>query len=342
MSHVINYDFLLVVDRINRKEVRKTMRESLFQNVCNGKIKANGDKEIEPKKIRYPICQFLHRSSPFLMLGPFHLDIKLYSPFRSVFRDFFTPKEMNWMIEYSKPRLSASRTVTQSKAASSKARDDQNLGLVSRSTVAKAIQTWFKDINYTEIQIFEKVSSDKQPLKYNHPPLKDPQSYSIIHPIMYKISQRIELSTGFNVTSRFGASEYQTTNYGLSGMVATHTDPWGYESGKNVDKSHHWLTISGDYIATFMGWFEKTEAGGGTAFVAMDNEGLIEPSAGDAAFWMNIYSSHYKDAGASHAGCPVLKGSKWILNKWIYSWDQWKKWPCDLDTKARIIPILPK
>lgn len=27
---------------------------------------------------------------------------------------------------------------------------------------------------------------------------------------------------------------------------------------------------------------------------------------------------------SEHVGCPVLKGSKWILNKWIYSFDQFK------------------
>jgi hypothetical protein len=32
----------------------------------------------------------------------------------------------------------------------------------------------------------------------------------------------------------------------------------------------------------------------------------------------------------SHGGCPVLKGSKWILNKWIYYFNQFKKFPCGL------------
>ena len=92
-----------------------------------------------------------------------------------------------------------------------------------------------------------------------------------------------------------------------------------------------------------MGWFQETVAGGGTAFDSKNYEGLIEPVAGDAAFWINLSSSHRKDLRAIHAGCPVLKGSKWILNKWIYSWDQWQKWPCGIlnDTSRVPIPIEP-
>ena len=32
-----------------------------------------------------------------------------------------------------------------------------------------------------------------------------------------------------------------------------------------------------------------------------------------------------------HGGCPILKGSKWIFNKWIYYFDQWRKFPCGLN-----------
>ena len=107
---------------------------------------------------------------------------------------------------------------------------------------------------------------------------------------MHKISRKIELSTGFNVTTRYGASNYQATNYGLSGLIAAHVDPWGYESGKILPKDRQDLVLTGDYIATFMGWFTQPDAGGGTAFDAAGYEGLVGPSAGDAAFWINLSS----------------------------------------------------
>ena len=92
------------------------------------------------------------------------------------------------------------------------------------------------------------------------------------------------MATNFNVTSRHGASMYQTTNYGLSGMVNLHMDPWGYEMGVLIPDDRYRLTQTGDYIATFMGWFEDTKGGGGTAFTEKDFEGSIEPTKGSAAF----------------------------------------------------------
>ena len=81
------------------------------------------------------------------------------------------------------------------------------------------------------------------------------------------------------------------------------------------------------------------EAGGATAFPTANFEGLLEPRKGSAAFWFNQFSSHYRDTRAAHGGCPVLKGDKWILNKWINSWDQWQKLPCHLEPNIELSPF---
>lgn len=36
---------------------------------------------------------------------------------------------------------------------------------------------------------------------------------------------------------------------------------------------------------------------------------------------------------SSHGGCPVLGGSKWILNKWLFGYDQVQEWRCGLKKK---------
>ena len=122
-------------------------------------------------------------------------------------------------------------------------------------------------------------------------------------------------------------------------MVVTHVDPFGYEEGVELSEEHHILSRKGDYIATFMGWFEETEAGGNTAFTFENFEGTVEPIKGSAAFWINLSSCHIRDRRSQHGGCPVLKGSKWIVNKWIFSWDQWKNWPCYLEPEQDILPF---
>ena len=93
-------------------------------------------------------------------------------------------------------------------------------------------------------------------------------------------------------------------------------------------------------MATFMGWINRVNAGGATGFMYDDYESTIMPKRGSAAFWFNLDAAHWKDPRSAHAGCPVLEGSKWILNKWIYSWDQWKSWPCYLQQSTSILPFV--
>ena len=63
---------------------------------------------------------------------------------------------------------------------------------------------------------------------------------------------------------------------------------------------------------------------------------LLEPTKGSAGFWMGTTSTMHLEPESIHGGCPVLQGNKWILNKWIYGFDQWKKYPCSLKKKETI------
>ena len=314
----------------------------MFQKVCNGKINRFGKQPAEIDLNKNAKCHLVHHFSPYLMLGPFHLDVKLYHPFRTIIHDFFSEKEMNWMAEYSKPRLSASRRGFIPRSTREKTKSERRYADNRKEgyTVGKAVTAWFNDIEYNEEQEYIKISPEgAKNLVYEHPPLKDPYSYRMEFEILNGISKRIEYASNMNVTKRHAASRYQTTNYGLSGMVVDHTDPWGYEQGQEIPEDRRQLTRTGDYIATFMGWFENTKSGGGTAFLDENYEGVLEPTRGSAAFWINLSSKHFIDSRQKHGGCPVLQGSKWILNKWIYSWDQWKLWPCDLFIYRTIPPF---
>ena len=55
------------------------------------------------------------------------------------------------------------------------------------------------------------------------------------------------------------------------------------------------------------------------------------PTKGSVAFWYDLDLKGHRDFATFHSGCPVLKGSKWIFNKWIQNLDQFKKWPCSTD-----------
>ena len=315
--------------------------------MCNGNIKGKGKPDQTANKgskdqQREPQCHLVHHSNPYLNIGPFHIEVKFYSPFRTILHDFFTEREMKWLMDYSKPRLSASREghIPQSTKDLTKAMLRYMNPRTTGRTVVKAVTVWLKDIEYPNREIWNQINKNGQPLKYEITPAsQDPYAYIVHHKVLYDISKRIELATYLNVTVRYGASLYQTTNYGLSGMVGSHMDPWGYETGVELSEERKELVRTGDYMATFMGWFANTEAGGGTAFMDHQYEGTMRPTKGSAAFWFNLAACHEKDGRTQHAGCPVLKGSKWILNKWINSWEQWKSWPCYLDQHKNIYPF---
>ena len=117
----------------------------------------------------------------------------------------------------------------------------------------------------------------------------------------------------------------------LLGLCEGHNDAHGImESNEEFyRKKEPNLFVHGDILGTFMAWLSDTKEGGATAFISPGSEGLIMPDRGSAAFWYSLQSDGYRDQSARHAGCPVIMGSKWILNKWLYWYDNFKKFPCD-------------
>ena len=83
-----------------------------------------------------------------------------------------------------------------------------------------------------------------------------------------------------------------------------------------------------------MGWLQNTKSGGATYFASTkDNNShqqIMLPKRQDAAFWIDTFASGNPDPRQEHGACPVLQGSKWILNKWIYHYAQWREHPCSL------------
>ena len=65
-------------------------------------------------------------------------------------------------------------------------------------------------------------------------------------------------------------------------------------------------------------------------FPISGSEGTIMPEKGAAAFWYDLNSQNHREITTQHGGCPVLKGSKWILNKWMYSFENFAKFPCNV------------
>ena len=77
-----------------------------------------------------------------------------------------------------------------------------------------------------------------------------------------------------------------------------------------------------------MTYLSDVEAGGGTVFPVI---GVNSPAEkGSALFWLNTNQAGDRNPFTLHGGCPVLVGSKWIMNKFIRSYDQAFKQKCAL------------
>ncbi|VDO15965.1 unnamed protein product [Rodentolepis nana] len=71
------------------------------------------------------------------------------------------------------------------------------------------------------------------------------------------------------------------------------------------------------------------ELGGGTAFTKTGS--VARPVARSMVFWYNLLSSGDGDLRSRHGACPVLAGTKWVMNKWIRAAGQEFKRPCGLE-----------
>ena len=305
-----------------------------FRQTCRKEYNKYGWEELLGLK-QYPNCNMMHHSNTFLKLGPFFIEQVTFEPYRILIHDFFTDSEIDWVRAYSSPLLSSIRDDHFSfKNTTNNDKLEQAVRIVG-----KAVQTWFNDLSYIEEPEYFEVMTETGRVMVGQREIKDLYSYDIQHEILLRVSRRMEYATLMNITSRWGATYYQVTNYGLSGMVECHIDPYGYESGVPIKQDNYPLISSGDYIATFMGWMNNVQAGGATGFTFDNHETAIKPSKGSAAFWINLDASHRKDPRSIHGGCPVLKGTKWILNKWVYSFDQWKNFPCSTKEYGPILPL---
>jgi hypothetical protein len=127
---------------------------------------------------------------------------------------------------------------------------------------------------------------------------------------------------------------FQVANYGIGGQYGTHMDTTGYwtvegtNHNKRFDGTRVFYEATGDRMGTFMAYLSDVQSGGNTAFPLLGVS--VKPIRGDGVFWINMKSDGISDKLTSHAGCPVLVGSKWITNKWISYLDQYEKFKCGL------------
>lgn len=135
-----------------------------------------------------------------------------------------------------------------------------------------------------------------------------------------KINRRMTALTGLNFDT---AEDFQVQNYGLAG----HYDPH-FDFSRDLENSSLGQLGTGNRIATVLLYMTDVEAGGATVFPYVGAR--VKPRKGNAVFWHNMLRSGEGDFRTRHAGCPVLKGWKWVSNKWIHEYGNEFTRPCSL------------
>lgn len=104
------------------------------------------------------------------------------------------------------------------------------------------------------------------------------------------------------------AESYQVQNYGLGGQYEFHVDHG--DPGSYLESHKH-----GNRIATLLYYLSDVERGGHTVFTQLGIAAYA--NKGDALMWHNLYKNGTGNSFTEHAGCPVISGSKWVMNKWF-------------------------
>ncbi|XP_054263262.1 prolyl 4-hydroxylase subunit alpha-3-like [Macrosteles quadrilineatus] len=129
------------------------------------------------------------------------------------------------------------------------------------------------------------------------------------------LTRRMAQATQMNTTM---AHRHQLSRYSISGEYLPHRDHLIYD----VD----WVD---DRLATLMIYLTDVEQGGNTVFTKWQLS--VPPVKNSALFWFNFRPNGDPENGSDHSGCPVLRGTKWVLNKWILNYGQDVNFPCTSD-----------
>ncbi|XP_037944125.1 uncharacterized protein LOC119676931 [Teleopsis dalmanni] len=142
------------------------------------------------------------------------------------------------------------------------------------------------------------------------------------HKYLENLRQRLHDITLLDLTS---AEALQVANYGIGGHYGPH-----YDFSEIPDS----FPGTGNRILTALFYINDVELGGATAFPFLHLS--VSPIRRSVLIWYNMHESLEYDYRTKHAGCPVLKGSKWICNEWFHEIGQEFKRPCMLQPNGNI------
>ena len=143
------------------------------------------------------------------------------------------------------------------------------------------------------------------------------------------ITRRIARASAWKLDKPFAQENYQVMNYGPGGLISFHTDevPLSSEIQTKEQFKSYWFT-GGPRLATSMIYLKSPQTGGRTVFPFIKLS--VPPSPHALLFWHNVTPDGSPDTRAMHAACPVVRGDKWIMNKWVKLTPHWDSHQCQV------------
>ena len=122
-----------------------------------------------------------------------------------------------------------------------------------------------------------------------------------------RIRQSFQLLMNTNFKNQFLEHEnFQIVNYGHGGSLKMHQD----------HSPFHFVRR----LSTFMVYLSNVQ-GGHTVFPV---QGITEsPVEGDALLWHTLNAKGEEDQRTQHTACPVIFGSKWVVNLGLNFQENW-------------------
>jgi len=137
-------------------------------------------------------------------------------------------------------------------------------------------------------------------------------------PLIARLSQRAKAMTNLTLDT---VEMFQVLNYGIGGHYEPHFD---FARPNEIAFDAY----RGNRIATVIYYMSDVNAGGRTVFNTIGVGS--PPERGSCIVWFNLLHNGEGDYKTKHAGCPVLSGNKWVVNKWFHEVGQEFIRPCSL------------
>ena len=150
------------------------------------------------------------------------------------------------------------------------------------------------------------------------------------YPAVTRVEERL---SRFTMLPWYNGEDMQILSYGVGEKYSAHHDV----GEKNTKSGQQLSAEGGQRVATVLLYLQDTEEGGETAFPDSEwiepeseyaqqkfsecakNGVAFKPKRGDGLLFFSITPEGDIDQKSMHAGCPVVKGTKWTATKWIHA-----------------------